>query len=115
MGHFHGFSAALSQDIRRVCTRESTANPQVFSAFPTGFAHDFHQGFTSGFFLSLFERIPKEIADAAGEKKGEKQAVEGRVWKTGRKGVGRGKTTMGLGLRREVHRWCGTWNSRGEW
>ena len=63
------------------------------------------------FFLSLFERNPKEIADPAGRKKGEKQAVEGWMWKRAGWGVGGGETTIGLGLRPGVHRGCGTWNS----
>jgi hypothetical protein len=33
-------------------------------------------------FLSLFDGNPKDLADAADEEKGEKQAVTRRVWKT---------------------------------
>jgi hypothetical protein len=33
-------------------------------------------------FLSLFNRNPKDLADAADQKKGEKQAVKTGVWKT---------------------------------
>ena len=36
-----------------------------------------------GFFRSDFKRNPKEIADSAGEKRGEKKAVDRSVWKRG--------------------------------
>jgi len=47
------------------------------------------------FFRSDFGRSPKEIADPAVKKNGEKKAGEGRVWK---RGVSRGVGVRGLGV-----------------
>jgi len=53
------------------------------------FPHDLHtfsmndlRANSVEFFRSDFKRNPKEIADAAGEKNGEKKAVDGSVWKS---------------------------------
>src|ERR1051326_5110548 len=47
------------------------------------------------FFRNDFGRNPQVIADAAGEKNGEKKAVDGSVWKSAFR----------------LHRGCGTWNN----
>jgi hypothetical protein len=84
--HFRGFSAALPQVIRRVCTRESTANPQIFRAFSTRFAHDFHQAFTSNF-GSIFPQ-PFRKKSEGNSRRGRKE--KGRKASGGRAGVENG-------------------------
>jgi hypothetical protein len=53
-------------------------NPQIFRAFSASFAH----WLVREFFLSLCAGIAQELADGAGEKKGERKAKSPRCGKT---------------------------------
>src|ERR1051326_1473204 len=81
--HFRRFSAALPQEIRRLCTSESAGIPQVFGAFSAAFAHVFHAAFTSNFgrvFPQSFRKKSEGNSRLGRREKGRKRSG-------GRKGV----------------------------
>jgi hypothetical protein len=62
----------------RLLAANPQANPQIFRAFSASFAH----GVVRLFFRSVCAAISQELANSAGEKKGEKQAKRAPLRKT---------------------------------
>jgi hypothetical protein len=92
------FSVAFSPLLHRLTAGYPHANPQIFRAFSASFAH----GIVLDFFRSVCAAMAQEIADGAGEKKGEKKANARRCGKRGPRIAVRGPA-------QDFHR--GTWNS----
>src|ERR1043166_4599424 len=103
---FDEFSADLPLVLRNLsagfCTGEVAEFPRNLRTFSTRSAHVFDERLRCNLrcvFRNDFGRNPQVIADAAGEKNGEKKAVDGSVWKSApecTRNVARGTISAGF-------------------